>query len=144
MAKTGSRERQRETLLVSLAAAQRRDGGVSEAVMRELAETLDVSLSDVYGVTTFYSFLSTRPLGRHVIRICRSVPCFLQSADGLAAELEKQLKIRPGETTRDGRFSLELVNCIGACDTAPAMLIDEDVHGDLTPAKIRRILKEYT
>jgi len=143
MAKASQGNRQREHLLIDLSQAQRRDGGVSAAVMRELAEEIDVSLSDVYGVASFYSFLSTRPLGRHVIRICRSVPCFLKSADSLAAQLENEIGVQPGETTADGRFSLELVNCIGACDVAPAMLVDDDVHGDLTPAKVRRILKKY-
>ena len=143
MAKSKNGTRQRERLLIDLARAQRRDSGVSAAVMQALAGEMDVSLSDVYGVASFYSFLSIRPLGRHVIRICRSVPCFLKSADSLAAQLENELDVRPGETTADGRFSLELVNCIGACDAAPAMLINDDVHGDLTPAKVRRILKKY-
>jgi NADH-quinone oxidoreductase subunit E len=143
MAKSKNGTRQRERLLIDLAQAQRRDSGVSAAVMQALAGEMDVSLSDVYGVASFYSFLSIRPLGRHVIRICRSVPCFLKSADSLAAQLENELDVRPGETTADGRFSLELVNCIGACDAAPAMLINDDVHGDLTPAKVRRILKKY-
>lgn len=143
MAEASSGNRQREHLLIDLSQAQRRDGGVSAAVMQELAAEIDVSLSDVYGVTSFYSFLSTRPLGRHVIRICRSVPCFLKSADSLAAQLADELGVQPGKTTADGRFSLELVNCIGACDVAPAMLVDDDVHGDLTPAKVRRILKKY-
>ena len=143
MARVDTGDRQREHLLTSLSQAQRRDGAVSAAVMRELAAEIDVSLSEVYGVASFYSFLSTRPLGRHVIRICRSVPCFLKSSDSLAAQLEETLGVRAGETTADGRFSLELVNCIGACDRAPAMLVDDDVHADLTPAKVRRILKEY-
>ncbi len=143
MAKVSHDDRQREQLLNSLSDAQRRDGGVGAAVMRELADAIDVSLSEVYGVASFYSFLSTRPLGRHVIRVCRSVPCFLKSSDSLAAQIEAELGVRAGETTPDGRFSLELVNCIGACDQAPAMLVDDDVHGDLTAAKIRRLLKEY-
>ena len=143
MARVDTGDRQREHLLISLSQAQRRDGAVSAAVMRELAAEIDVSLSEVYGVASFYSFLSTRPLGRHVIRICRSVPCFLKSSDSLAAQLEKNLGVRAGETTADGRFSLELVNCIGACDAAPAMLVDDDIHGDLTSAKVRRILKKY-
>jgi NADH-quinone oxidoreductase subunit E len=68
----------------------------------------------------------------------------MKSADSLAAQLEGELGVRAGETTADGRFSLELVNCIGACDQAPAMLVDDDVHGDLTPDGVRRILEKYT
>jgi NADH:ubiquinone oxidoreductase subunit E len=112
--------------------------------MRELAERLGISVSDVFGVASFYSFFSTRPLGRHVIRICRSVPCWLKDADSLTSQLQQELGINPGETTVDGRFSLELVNCIGACDQAPAMLVDDDVHGNLSLEKVKHILKQYT
>lgn len=108
-----------------------------------MAESLSVSVSDVYGVTTFYSFLSIKPLGRHVIRICKSVPCCLQDAEMMIEAIEGELGILPGETTADRRFSFELTNCIGACDRAPAMLLDDAVYGHLTSEKIREILKSY-
>ncbi len=109
----------------------------------EVAESLGLSVSDVYGVATFYSFLSTRPRGRNVIRICKSLPCFLENNQPIIETVEREIGIKPGETTPDGKFSFELTNCIGACDKAPAMMINDDVHVDLTPEKIAQILKAY-
>lgn len=135
--------REREFLLGIIKGEQGKSGCVSEQVIAEMAQSLGLSVSDVYGVTTFYSFLSTRPLGRHVIRICKSVPCYLQNAEIIIECVRKELGICPGETTSDERFSFELTNCIGACDQAPAMLIDDEVHGHLTSERISEILKSY-
>ena len=131
----------RDELLNQIKEEQERSGYVSEGAMATMAQGFGVSVGEVYGVTTFYSFLSTEPLGRHVIRICKSVPCYLQDGETLAASIEKELGIAPGETTADGRFTFELANCIGACDQAPAMLVDDELHGNLTPAKIKEILQ---
>ena len=130
-----------ERLLNMIKAEQTQNGYVSEEAMAHISRELKLPLGHVYGVTTFYSFLSTEPLGRHVIRICKSVPCYLQDGETLAASIEKELGIAPGETTADGRFTFELANCIGACDQAPAMLVDDELHGNLTPAKIKKILQ---
>jgi len=105
---------------------------------------MNLSLSDVYGVSTFYSFLSTRPTGVHVIRVCKSLPCYMKNSLTILDHLEQTLGIKPDETTPDGLFTLELASCIGACDRAPAMLVNSDVHGNLTPKKISKILKSYT
>ena len=133
----------RDTLLGMLKQEQARSGFVAEKAMTDMATALGMTVSEVYGVATFYSFLSTQPLGRHVIRICKSVPCHLQEAELMAEWLIKELGIGPGETTPDGRFTLELTNCIGACDQAPAMLVDDELHGGLTPERISEILKSY-
>ncbi len=135
--------RGRENLLALLKAEQRISGYLSEKFIAEVANSLTIPVSEVYGVATFYTFLSTRPLGRNVIRVCKSVPCYLKNSQMIVESLKKELCIAPGETTLDGRFSLELVNCIGACDKAPAMLINNDVYGDLSPTKILEILKSY-
>ena len=132
-----------EDLLVLLEEAQSKSGYLSEDVIAELAQSVAMSVSDVYGVATFYSFLSTKPLGRNVIRICQSLPCHLNDSRIVIESLADELGIKPGETTPDGKFSFELTNCIGACDEAPAMLINNDVHGNLTPKKIAEILKSY-
>ncbi|MFC2020559.1 NADH-quinone oxidoreductase subunit NuoE [Chloroflexota bacterium] len=132
-----------QKLLVLLKEAQRKEGYLSEEVMAELAETLEMSKGDVYGVASFYSFFSTKPLGRNVIRVCKSLPCYLKNYQAIVESVSREIGIKPGETTADGRFSFELTNCIGACDIAPAMLINNDVHGDLTPEKISQILKTY-
>lgn len=136
-------ERKRESLLGMIKEEQRKSGYVSEEIIAEMAESLALSVGDVYGVATFYSFLSTQPLGKHVIRICKGVPCLLQNAGMIIESVQEALGIGPGETTTDGRFSFELTNCIGACDQAPAMLVDDEVHGHLTPEKISEILKSY-
>ena len=132
-----------EELLVRLKEAQNKSGFVTEEVMAELAESLDIPANDVYGVASFYSFLSTRPLGRNVIRICRSLPCYLENCQTIIETVAREIGIKPGETTPDGRFSFELTNCIGLCDRAPAMLINNDAHVDLTPSKISQILQNY-
>ena len=98
----------------------------------------------MYAVATFYSFLSIRPLGRNVIRICKSIPCHLKDAPMIIQSVEKAIGIKLGKTTSDGKFSFLLTNCIGACDRAPAMLINHDVHGELTPDKISDVLKSYS
>lgn len=135
--------REREPLLAMIKEEQEKNGCVSQAAMTEMAASLGVSVGEVYGVTTFYSFLSTEALGRHVIRICKSVPCHLQDVEMLMECIQKDLGIGPGETTADRRFTFELTNCIGACDQAPAMLIGDEVYGDLTPEKIGEILKSF-
>ena len=132
-----------ESLLVLLKEAQNTHGYLSEEIMAGLAESMDMSVSDVYGVASFYSFLSTKPLGRNVIRICKSLPCYLKSSPTIIESMAKEIGIKPGETTPDGRFSFELANCIGLCDKPPAMMINDDAHVDLTPDKIADILKAY-
>ena len=133
----------RDRLLGMLKVEQKKSGSVSPAVMAQMAHRLNIGVGDVYGVATFYSFLSTRPSGRNVIRICKSLPCTMKNAPMIIESVEKAVGIRPGETSADGRFSFELTNCIGACDTAPAMLVNHDVHGNLTPSKITEVLKVY-
>ncbi len=123
--------------------AQHKFGYVPEEVMAELAESLEMPINDVYGVASFYSFISTRPLGRNVIRICKSLPCYLKHCYIIIESVEREIGIKPGETTPDGKFSFQLTNCIGACDEAPAMMVNTDVHIDLTPGKISQILKTY-
>lgn len=133
----------REDLIVLLAETQSKFGYLSGEFLIEIAESLDLSVSDVYGVATFYSLLSTKPLGRNVIRICKSLPCFLKNSQTIIESVEREIGIKPGETTPDGKFSFQLTNCIGACDEAPAMMINNDVYQDLTPRKIAQILKSY-
>ena len=138
-----TKRKEPKNLLVALQEAQSRFGYLTEEYMAELADSLDIPVNDVYGVASFYSFLAVRPLGRNVIRICQSVPCYLKDCQVIIETIGKELRIKPGETTPDGRFSFELTNCIGLCDRAPAMLINNDAHVDLTPSKISEILQNY-
>jgi len=132
-----------ENILCELQRVQDETGCVPEEQIGRIADKLKVPVSEVYGVATFYSFISTRPLGKHVIRICQSLPCHLQEAALIILAIGEELGIGPGETSADGKFSFVLTNCIGACDQAPAMLIDNDVHGNLTREKVANILKSY-
>ena len=138
-----TRHKGQEDLLVLLKEVQNAFGYVPEETIAELAESLEIPINDVYGVASFYSFLSIKPLGRNVIRICKSLPCYLKHCQTIIESVAKEIGIKPGETTPDGRFSFQLTNCIGACDKAPAMMINNDVHIDLTPGKISQILKTY-
>ena len=133
--------KKQEDLLILLEEAQNKLGYLPEELMAELAKSLDMSISDVYGVATFYSFLSTKPQGRNVIRICKCLPCLLKNAQTIIESVEREIGIKPGETAPDGKFSFELTNCIGACDEAPAMMLNNEVHVNLTPGKISQILK---
>ena len=135
--------RGRERLVVLITEALAKAGPAAPPDFVGLARSLQLPLSEVFGVAGFYAFLGVKPRGRHTIRICRSLPCHLAEARGVRERLEKMLGIASGRTTADGRFTLEVVNCIGACDQAPAMLVDHDLHGRLTPRKIAGILKSY-
>lgn len=130
-------------LLLLLEAAQSKVGYLSPELIAELARSAGVSISEVYGVATFYSFLCPRPQGRYVIRVCQSLPCFLNNSQAVIRSVEQEIGIKPGETTADGRFSFELTNCIGACDGTPAMMINSDVYVGLTPEKVSQVLRSY-
>jgi len=130
-------------LLERLKQAQHRYGYLPEKTIARIAKALDMPIGEVYGVATFYSFLATKPQGRNIIRVCKSLPCFLKNSQMIIESIEGEMGIKPGETTPDGRFSFQLTNCIGACDKAPAMMINSDVHTDLTPGKIAQILQAY-
>ena len=123
--------------------AQEKYGYLSDEFLTDVAQSLSLPISEVFGVATFYSFLSTKPLGKNVIRICKSLPCYLKNAQMIIESVEGELGIKPGETTPDNRFSFQLTNCIGACDGAPAMLVNNEVHVNLTPGKILQVLKAY-
>jgi NADH-quinone oxidoreductase subunit E len=133
----------REKLLNLLISRQKTAGSLSVEALTEIARDLTIPLSEVYGVASFYAFLSTKPQGKQVIRVCKSMPCSLKHAPMIIAAVEHAIGIRPGQTTPDGQFSFELTNCIGACDQAPAMLINDTRYGNLTPGKITDILKSY-
>jgi len=130
-----------EDLLILLAEAQSKFGYLTGELLIEVAKSLGLSVSEVYGVATFYSFLSTKPQGRNVIRICKSLPCILKNSQTIIESVAREIEIKPGETTPDGKFSFQLTNCIGACDEAPAMMVNNDVHVALTPSKISQILR---
>jgi NADH-quinone oxidoreductase subunit E len=113
-----------------------------EQNLRRTAEYLGLPFSFVYGVATFYTMFSLKPRGRYIIRICQSPPCHLMGATTILRELMKLLGIPMGETTRDDFFTLEMSSCLGVCGVAPAMMVNDEVYGNLTPERIREILEE--
>jgi NADH:ubiquinone oxidoreductase subunit E len=133
----------RTGLLSELKEALKENRCLSRATMKEIAEKCGLPVNEVYGVSSFYSYLPVRPAGAHVIRVCEALPCDLKEAGAVLAHIEELLGIKPGETTADGKFSLEVVGCIGACDEAPAMMIDDTLFGRLTKDKIAEILSTY-
>jgi NADH-quinone oxidoreductase subunit E len=127
----------------ALKIVQRHRGWISDEALRDLAQFLGMSEADLDGVATFYNLLFRRPVGRHVIFVCDSVSCWLLRYDQLVEHLRSRLGIGFGETTSDQRFTLLPIVCLGHCDHAPAIMVDGDTHGDVTPAALDAILGRY-
>ncbi len=117
-------------------------GYISEENMQEIANHLQISAADVYGTTTFYSFLNTEKKGKYVVRLCKSLSCDMADKAAVAAALEEVAGCAFGQTSSNGLFTLEYANCMGWCDMGPAMLLNKDVHTQLTPAKAKEILSQ--
>ena len=132
----------REALLPILQEVQIKHGYISDFAQQEVARMLDIHPVEVYGVVTFYSFLSTVRKGRYIIRLCQTISCDLADKTSLAKALERELGIKFGETTPDNRFTLEYTNCLGMCDQGPAMLINDDVYTKVSPGVVVDILKK--
>ena len=122
---------------------KRRGGWLSDESLRDVAEVLDMSVSELDGIASFYNLLLRRPVGRHVIWLCDSVSCWIMGYDRQRACLEQRLGIGFGQTSADGRFTLLPIVCLGCCDRAPAMMVDEDLHTNLTPERIDVVLERY-
>ncbi len=127
----------------ALKIVQRHRGWVSDESIRDIAELLDMSPDDLDSVATFYNLIYRKPVGRHVILLCNSVSCWIMGYEQLRRRLSEQLGIQFGETTSDGRFTLLPIVCLGTCDHAPALMIDNDLHRDLVPHTVDRILETY-
>ncbi len=118
-------------------------GCLSREAMEHVAKKAGLSLSEVYAVASFYSFLPREAKAKNRIWVCGCVPCEMKDAESIIKALEEELGIGPGEVTPDGKFAIELAGCIGACDQAPAMLINDQLYGNITPERVNSILKEY-
>ena len=113
------------------------------SVQKRIAAGLNLPLSRVYGVVTFYSFFTMTPRGKHTVRVCLGTACYVRGGKALTEALEKQFGIKQGETTVDRMFTLESVRCLGACGLGPVVVVDEDVHGRLKPGKVKEVLSQY-
>ena len=122
---------------------QRHRGWVSDESLKDLAALLDMTADELDGVATFYNMIFRRPVGRHVILVCNSVTCWMLGADRLHAQTAIASGARSGETSADGRFTLLPIVCLGACDHAPALMIDGDLHGNVDPERVDQLLPRY-
>lgn len=108
-----------------------------------VAKKLDIPVSKVYGVITFYSYFTTEPKGENVINVCMGTACFVKGAGDVLSEFEKKLNIKVGETTKDGKFTLQVLRCVGACGLAPVVTINDKVYGHFTKNEVDKVLEEY-
>jgi NADH-quinone oxidoreductase E subunit len=114
---------------------------IPDFAMQEVADKLHIHPVEVYSVVTFYAFLSPEAKGKFTIRLCQTISCDLAGKEAVARQLENELEIVFGETTQDGRFTLEYANCLGMCDQGPAMLVNDKVFTNLTPVKVHEIIE---
>jgi NADH-quinone oxidoreductase subunit E len=122
---------------------QKRRGWLSDESLGDIAELLGMSVAELDSVATFYNLLFRKPVGRHVVMVCDSVSCWIMGYERQKEHLFQRLGVQYGQTTPDGRFTLLPIVCLGCCDKAPAMMVDDDLHTNLTPEKIDAILERY-
>lgn len=127
----------------ALKIVQKHRGWVSDESIKDIAELLEMSPAELDGVATFYNLIYRKPVGRHVILLCDSVSCWVMGCDRMREHFTKRLGINYGETSEDNEFTLLPMQCLGTCDHAPAMMIDETLHRDLDEDKIDGILESY-
>ena len=136
-------EHKRDGMMPILEAVQEKYRYISDFAMQEVARQLGVFPTEVYDVVSFYSFLSTQPRGKFAIRLCRTLSCDFAGKKKVARQLENELGIGFGETTKDGVFSLEYCNCLGMCDHGPALLVNNDVYTKVHPELVSEIIEKY-
>ncbi|MBV2207580.1 MULTISPECIES: NADH-quinone oxidoreductase subunit NuoE [Stutzerimonas stutzeri group] len=133
----------RAASIEALKIVQKARGWVPDGAADAIGELLGIPASDVEGVATFYSQIFRQPVGRHIIRVCDSMTCFIGGHESILEALQRQLGIAPGQTTADGRFTLIPVCCLGNCDKAPALMIDDDTFGDVRSEGVAALLEAY-
>lgn len=136
-------EDKKGNLIHVLHKAQHIFGFLPQEVMLFVARKLEIPAADVFGVVSFYSYFTTKPVGKHLVNVCMGTACFVKGADKILDEFKKQLGITTGETTADKQFTLKDVRCVGACGLAPIVLVGEKVFGRITHADVTGILAEY-
>jgi len=133
----------KESVIPALQLIQKSRGYIPEDGLEYISDFTDTPLAKVYGIATFYSQFYLEPQGEHTIKVCQGTACHIKGANDIYDSLLSKLQIAPGEVTPDGKFTLTTVRCLGACSLAPVMMVDEDIHGNLTPEKAQTILGEY-
>ncbi|NLJ40155.1 MAG: NAD(P)H-dependent oxidoreductase subunit E [Clostridiales bacterium] len=130
-------------LMPVLQAAQDIFGCLSLDVQKYISKELDIPVSEIYGVVTFYSQFTLKPKGKYKIGVCMGTACYVKGSQAILDEISKELNIKSGETSEDGLFTLDATRCLGACGLAPIIMINDDVYGRLSPGDIKEIIKKY-
>jgi len=137
--------RSRALLLSALYSAQEQHGWLSPEAIQQVAEQLDLTPGQVHSTASFYTMFKLQPAGQYVLQVCEGLSCYLlDGADTIIAQIQKRLGITPGETTPDGKFSLQIVQCIAACDYAPAMRVNDDLYRYVTADSLDELLKQLS
>lgn len=135
--------RNRKNLLPVLQGVIQQENFLSEYTIVEIAREMDIPPAEVFGTATFYSFLETKPTGKYIIRVCKTITCAMKGKNQLLFAIQDMLKIKIGETTPDKKFTLLETNCLGWCHKAPAMLINDEIYTEISPERAREILTAY-
>lgn len=136
-------EDKKSSLIMILHKAQEIFGYIPEEVQEFIAEKIEVPVSKVYGVVSFYNFFSMEPKGKYPISVCTGTACYVRGAEKILEALQKELGLKLGGVTEDGLFSLDSLRCVGACGLAPVMLVGKDVHGKVKPEDVKKIIENY-
>ncbi|MFW6160111.1 MAG: NAD(P)H-dependent oxidoreductase subunit E [Acidobacteriota bacterium] len=140
--KVDKKERQRGKLIELLHQAQAEKGYVSPEAITSIGQKLRISEGDIFGVLTFYKAFSLTPRGKHLITICMGTACHVRGAPMILDEFERELKIQAGNTSEDGLFTLETVNCVGACALGPIAIVDEEYHGQMKSREVSKLVRK--
>ena len=136
----GGNDISRQYLIPILQDIQERDGYLTEEALRELAQATSISDNEIYGVATFYAQFRFKPPAKHTVRVCQGTPCHVNGCRQVMEEFQHRLGVRTGGTTDDGEYELQRIGCIGCCALAPTVTVDGEVHGHVTPSKVRSII----
>jgi len=130
----------RDDLIPILQSIQEEFGYLPKEAMLEVSRCLKIPESNIYGVATFYALFRLKPGGKKMVRVCRGTACHVRSGERILREVQKHLNIKPGETTADMEYSLETTSCFGSCALSPVMVVNKNVYGHMTPARVEQIL----
>lgn len=122
---------------------QERVGYLPPDILKQVADRMELPLTQIYGVATFYKSLSLTPQGRHTVTFCTGTACHVRGSDKTLSEVSEFLEVKPGETTEDGELTLRVVNCLGACAIGPVMVVDGKYYGKMSPSKAKSLLAEF-
>jgi NADH:ubiquinone oxidoreductase subunit E len=130
-----------QDIVAQLAEINKRLGYIPRAEVESLAKQMHLPPAKVFGAATFYSLFSVKPRGEHVVRFCEDAPCHVAGGRAVFDAIQAALDLKPGQTSRDGRWTLEMTSCLGICAVGPVIMVDDDVYGNVTPERVAEILR---